>query len=118
MKTCARQPRLLGTQSGLQPVELGPECCGQLVAELVEPLGDLRQLGLPLLGIDAEQSLQGLPVDVQAGQVETVRRRNVPDRRLGRLGLTVDPLDYPFEYAAVLAESGPQETAIVVATEP
>src|SRR6478672_2623775 len=41
-------------QACLETVELGPEHGGQLLAELLEPLLDLRDLGLPLLGVDRE----------------------------------------------------------------
>src|SRR5690606_5792465 len=107
-----------GAEAALEPVQLGPQDGGQLVAELLEPLGDLRQLGLPLLDVDAEQPLQAFPVDVQTLEVQALRRRHVADRRLDRVGHTVDALDDPLEDAGVLAESRPEELAVLVAPEP
>ena len=44
-------------EAGLERVQLGPEHAGQLVAELVEPLGDLRDLGPPLVDVDPQRGL-------------------------------------------------------------
>ena len=43
---------------------------------------------------------------------------HVADRGLDRLGLALHALDDPLEHPAVLAEAGPQEAAVLVATEP
>ena len=48
-------------QARLQAVELGPEHGGQVLAELLEPLGDLRDLGLPLLDVDRERLRRAAP---------------------------------------------------------
>ena len=42
-------------EAGLERVELAPEHGREVVAELLEPLLDLRDLGLPLLGVDRER---------------------------------------------------------------
>ena len=70
-----------GVEARLQRVELAPEHRGKVVAELLEPLLDLRQLGLPLLGVDRE----GLR-ELGLGEVEAVdvERRRAPAR--GRSG--------------------------------
>lgn len=47
-------------EAGFERVELGPEDAGQLVTELVEPLGDLRQLLAPLGRVDLERLLHVL----------------------------------------------------------
>ena len=43
-----------GAEALLETVELDLQLHGQLVAELREPFLDLRDLGLPLLGVDRE----------------------------------------------------------------
>src|SRR5262249_58984936 len=110
---------LLGhAEAGLQRIEFGPQDAGQLVAELLEPLDDLRNLRLPLVDVDAQHGFDVGGRDVEAGDVERVRRGYGTDRRFDGSGLSFESLDDPLEYARVLAVSGPQEAAIVAATEP
>src|SRR3954451_23347830 len=101
------QPAL--RQPVLEDLQLVPHGAGQLVAELLEPLGDLRDLGLPLVLVHPQRLLDLLAGHAQARDVQRVRRRNVPDRRLLGSGGALEALDDPLEHAAVLAEARPQE---------
>src|SRR5688500_6765359 len=73
--------RWLG-EPALQDLQLIPHGARQLVAELLEPLGDLRDLLTPLLGLDGEGLLDLLRGHVQTGDVQGVRRRDVTDLSL------------------------------------
>src|SRR5687768_3730700 len=105
-------------EPALQDLQLVPHGARQLVAELLEPLGDLRDLLAPLLGLDGEGLLDLLRGHVQTGDVQGVRRRDVTDRRLDGSRGALEALDDPLEHAAVLAEARPQEAAVLVAPEP
>src|SRR4051812_6279417 len=110
------QPAL--RQPVLEDLQLVPHGAGQLVAELLEPLGDLRDLLAPLVLVDGEGLVDLLGGHVQTRDVERVRRGDVPDRGLLRRGGALEALDDPLEHPAVLAEARPQEAAVLVAAEP
>src|SRR5688500_615186 len=105
-------------EPALQDLQLVPHRARQLVAELLEPLGDLRDLLAPLLGLDREGLLHLLRRQVEAGHVERLRRRHVADRGLDGGRRALEALDDPLEDPAVLAEARPQEAAVLVAPEP
>ena len=101
-------------RGGPEAVELGPQHCGDLVgADLVEPRLDLRDLLAPLGRVDGERLLELLVGEVEALDVERLRRRHAADRRLDGGSRAIDALDDPLEHAAVLAEARPQEPAVV-----
>ena len=92
---------------------------GSFVAELGEVLADLRDRRSPAVAIDREQgrrdrrrSMSRPSVSIAAG----VGRRPIGVSIAS--AVAVDPLEHPLEHAAVLAEPGPQEPAVLVATEP
>src|SRR5688500_17943569 len=95
-------------EPALQDLQLVPHGARQLVAELLEPLGDLRDLLAPLLGLDGEGLLDLLGRHVQPRDVEGPGRGHVADRRLDGGGGALEALDDPLEHAAVLAEARPQ----------
>ena len=66
-------------EASLQSVKLGPEYGRELVAKLLEPLVDLRDLGLPLLDVDLEGSHYVLGAHVESVDVERAGRRHMPD---------------------------------------
>src|SRR5689334_1828520 len=109
--------RSLHAEARLEAVELHLQLGREVLAELGEPLLDLRDLGLPLVGVDRERLLELGVAHVEPRGVERLRRRHVADRGLDGRGLALDALDGPLEDAAVLAEPGPQEVTVVAATE-
>ena len=99
----------LGAYAVSQAVELGTERGGEPRAQHGEPVLDQSQLGPPLLGIYGEHGLQRLGRQVQAVDIERGGRRYGADRRLDGLRPTLQALDDPLEYPAVLTESRPEE---------
>src|SRR4051794_23764075 len=74
-----REPASGGGQGGplsgepvLEDLQLVPHRAGELLAELLEPLGDLRDLLAPLVLVDGEGLLHLLGGHVQARDVEGV----------------------------------------------
>src|SRR5690349_15220978 len=109
---------LLDVQAGFQGVQLGPQDAGQLVAEPLEPLDDLRDLRAPLVGVDAQGGLDVAGVGVEAGQVERAGSGHRADRAVDRFAGTFDAFHDPLQDARVLTEAGPEEPAVVAAPEP
>src|SRR5664279_1892089 len=105
-------------EAGLQAVELGPEDGWQGVAELLEPLVDLRDLFGPLINVDRERLLELLGGDIESVGVNGCRRWNQADGRLVGLDVALDAVEDVLEDAAVLAEARPQEPTVVIAAEP
>src|SRR5688572_24388762 len=68
-------------QLGLEFVQLVAHLLRQAVAELLEVLAKLGQLGLDALGVHVEQPVQVFAGDVEAVGVEVVGGRNQSDRR-------------------------------------
>src|SRR5579864_2282319 len=95
----------------LERLELGPQLARKPVAEPRVVLVHLRQLKLPLLGIDGHQLLHRLLADVEAipGDATLTGARDQPDLGFDRLGLTVAAPEDPRQDACVLPEAGPQE---------
>src|SRR6478672_10224019 len=105
--------------AGLEGVELGPQLRGELLAELVEPLLDEGQLLLPVGRVDPNGLGDLLGRHVEPVDVDGALGRHEPDRGLHGIGVALEALDDPLEDAAVLAEAGPEEGAVLlVATEP
>jgi hypothetical protein len=84
---------------------LVPQPLRQVVAELLEVLGDEGGLLLPDLRVDREQDVQVGVGEVQAVAVERVPGRQVPDRGLDRVRRAVQPFSrsavQPFSRSAV-----------------
>src|SRR4051794_18899846 len=102
MAPCRSPPRacawrgqggLLSGETALEDLQLVPHGAGQLVAELLEPLGDLRDLRAPLLGLDREGLADLVGGHVEARDVERVRRGHVADRGLLGGGGALEALD-------------------------
>src|SRR5690242_9743526 len=74
--------RLLDAEASLQAVQLDAQLGRQGLAELGEPLLDLRDLGLPLLCVDRERLLELGVAHVETLGVQRLRRRDVADRGL------------------------------------
>src|SRR5262245_58742183 len=101
-------------QALLQRGELRANLRRELVAELRQVLADLLELLAQQVGVDGEQRLELLRVEVETGRVEVLGARDPAGRRLAGLGVAVEPAEHPLEHARVLAEPGPQELAVVV----
>src|SRR6266496_362020 len=101
-----------------QVVVLVPESAGQVAAEGAEVLADERGLPLPSLGVDGEQEVEVVLIDVQSIGIEGITRRDLADRADGCLGVAGESFDDPLEDSAVLAEARPQEPAGLILAEP
>ena len=102
---------------GFEGVDGDGELGRELVAErgvVLADLGDRR----PPAAASTTAARRGRRRRCRGRRVERVRSPAAADRRVDRLGLAVDPLEDPLEDAAVLAEAGPQEAAVLVAAEP
>src|SRR5207302_11251924 len=73
----------------------------------------LGHLPPPALLVDRRQPGQDSRVDVEARGVERARGRHPADRGVDGRALTGDPLQDPLEDPAVLAETGPEERAVL-----
>src|ERR1035437_8424743 len=101
-----------------QVVVLVPERAGQMAAEGAEVLADERGLPLPSLGVDGEQEVEVVLIDVQSIGIKGIPCRDLADRADGCLGVAGEPFDDPLQDTAVLAEARPQEPAGVILSEP
>src|SRR5436189_5001 len=77
-----------------------------------------KHLGAPLVGVDRKHAPELLPLEVEALGLQRALGGHEADRGLGRLGATRAALDDPGQHPRVLAETGPQELAVVVLAEP
>src|ERR1700750_1124442 len=105
-------------QTTLESLELSADLGRELVAELGEVLLHLGQLLLDLLEVDGEEIPHRLNGDVEPLGVDLALGRQQPDRGLDRLGFALAAAEDPCQHAAVLAEAGPEELALVVFAEP
>ena len=110
----------VSAEIGLQRIQLLADGFGQSVAELRIEFFDQRDLILPQIVIHGQDLLKGLSGDFvfDAGQVDIVCVRNVTDRGLLSVDLTVTAIQDPVQNTQVVAEAGPQEVALVVLAEP
>ncbi len=99
-------------QAGLQRVELGPQHGGQVVAELLEPLLDLRDLGRHSSASTASAASSASSAHVEAVGVERAGAGTCPIGVSTAAAWPSMPLDDPLQHPAVLAEPGPQEAAV------
>ena len=97
---------------------MGPQFLRQPVSEGLEERGDFLGLLIPNVAVDREQLVQLFAGDVQTGQIQTLRRGDVADGRLDRVRVASAPVQNPLDHSQVLAESGPQELAVLVLAEP
>src|SRR4051812_33515744 len=74
-------------QLGLQGLQLATDLLRQVLAEPVEVLADLLELGAQLVLVDVQQLLDGLLGDLQALGVQRALRGDEADRRLAGLPL-------------------------------
>mmetsp|Transcript_10893 Transcript_10893/g.19083 ORF Transcript_10893/g.19083 Transcript_10893/m.19083 type:complete len:293 (-) Transcript_10893:122-1000(-) len=72
----------------------------------------------PLRGVDFQELLHDLGLDLQVGQVESVLRRDETERRGDGVALAVAAVADPGDHARVVAEAGPQPFALGRLAEP
>ena len=72
----------------------------------------------PAGNVHREQLFEVVGGQVQAGQVERIGGRQVPDGRFLRLARAFGAFANPFEHAAVFAIAGPEPPATAVLAEP
>src|SRR5690606_22561566 len=92
-------------QALLEVLELVLHRLRQPLADELEVAVDELDLVAPRVLVDRQELLDGLPVQVQPGQVERVRGRDVADRRLDRIGGARHALEHPLEDPAVVTEA-------------
>ena len=115
-------PPLLCFSPGLKPLaqrtQLVVQGLRNPVTELLEVLLGEVALRQPALGIHREQFLQLTRLEVQTFDEQVAVLRLAADRGLLCVGAALDPLDDPCQNPGVLAETGPDELAILVLAEP
>src|SRR5438445_4945186 len=75
-------------------------------------------LGNPRVDVDMQQRFEFGARQVESGEVEIARVRQVTDRRVQRILRAIAAADDPFEHAQIIAEAGPQEFAVLAFAEP
>src|SRR3954469_14606094 len=101
-----------------QDVVLLPDFGRKAAAEGAEELLLAVHRFHPLRRVDAEKLREGFVGQVQALGVDPLPGRDEADGRVHRLALALAALHYPLEDADVVAESGPEELAVLAGPEP
>ena len=94
------------------------EGCGQTLAEALQILADSFHLTGPGGRVDVGQVTHVPFRNVQPGQIDGVRRGQMADRRFAGVTASLTAFDDPFDHAQILAETRPDEAALLVLTEP
>ena len=89
-----------------------------LVVALADGLDFLDPAGLVDLEDFLEVGGNDFELTLVVGEVDVLLEREVADRGLGGLHLAVDTIADPLENAAIIAEAGPHEAAVVALAEP
>src|SRR4051812_33634793 len=101
-----------------QDVVLLPDLGREAAAEGAEELLLAVHRFHPLRRVDTEKLREGFVGQVQALGVDRLPGRDEPDGGVHRLALVLAALHHPLEDADVVAESGPEELAVLSGPEP
>src|SRR5256885_1957948 len=101
-----------------QDVVLLAHLVRQPAAEAVEELLLAVHRLRPLCRIDPQELRKSLLGEVESLRVDGLLRRNVSDGSLDRLALPFGSLHHPLQDADVVAETGPEEPAVLARPEP